>query len=263
MPVLVLNGDLDAITPLGDAAAAAALFPRSTFVTVPNIGHVTALADYADCASGIVRRFLATLQPGDVSCAPRTPEIHVVPEFPRRLAGIPLTGEAGAGDHSNAGDRRGAWAANWSVGDALARWWLMYGSRGHGLRGGSFTASGEYLAYSPIRLRLRGRALRVRSRGERVGGVEPARGHGPRPPAPGGCAKGLRAHRLEHARPARARVDQGHDRRPLRATHHPRSLRGRVMERLTRAVIVCLALVAPASAPDPLAVPSVGALASC
>jgi pimeloyl-ACP methyl ester carboxylesterase len=155
MPVLVLNGDLDAITPLGDAAAAAALFPDSTFVTVPNVGHVTALADYADCASGIVRRFLDTLEPGDVTCARATPEIHVVPEFPRRLAGIPLTGVAGAGDHSNAGDRRGAWAANWTVGDALARWWLMYGSRGHGLRGGSFTASGEYLAYSPIRLRLR------------------------------------------------------------------------------------------------------------
>ena len=80
----------------------------------------------------------------------------MVPEFPRRLAGVPLAGEAGAGDRSNAGDRRGAWAANWSVGDALARWWLMYGSRGHGLRGGSFTASGDYLAYSPIRLRLRG-----------------------------------------------------------------------------------------------------------
>lgn len=42
------------------------------------------------------------------------------------------------------------------MGDALARWWLMYGSKGHGLRGGTFTASGEYLAYRPIRLRLRG-----------------------------------------------------------------------------------------------------------
>ena len=124
-------------------------------MTVPNVGHVTALADYADCASGIVRRFLDTLQPGDVTCAQATPEIHVVPEFPRKLAGIPLTGVAVAGDHSNAGDRRGAWAANWTVGDALARWWLIYGSRGHGLRGGSFTASGEYLAYSPVRLRLR------------------------------------------------------------------------------------------------------------
>lgn len=101
-----------------------------------NVGHVTALADYNDCASGIVRRFLRTLAPGDVSCAARTAEIHVVPEFPRR-----------AGQ---------AWAAAWAAGDALARWWLMYGADGHGLRGGTFEAEGDYLSHEPIRLRLRG-----------------------------------------------------------------------------------------------------------
>jgi hypothetical protein len=89
-----------------------------------------------DCASGIVRRFLHTLAPGDVSCAARTAEIHVVPEFPRRA------------------DQ--AWAAAWAAGDALARWWLMSGADGHGLRGGTFVAEGDYLSYEPIRLRLRG-----------------------------------------------------------------------------------------------------------
>ncbi len=73
MPVLVLDGDLDVITPLGDSAQAASLFPGSTFVIVRNVGHVTALADYPGCAAGIVRRFLRTLSPGDVSCAERTP----------------------------------------------------------------------------------------------------------------------------------------------------------------------------------------------
>jgi hypothetical protein len=34
--------------------------------------------------------------------------------------------------------------------------WLLYGSEGHGLRGGSFTASGDYLAHTPIGLRLKG-----------------------------------------------------------------------------------------------------------
>ena len=59
MPVLVLDGDLDAITPLGDSARRGGAVPATRrFVTVPNVGHVTALADYADCASGIVRRFL-------------------------------------------------------------------------------------------------------------------------------------------------------------------------------------------------------------
>ena len=103
-----------------------------------------------------MRRFIRTLAPGDVSCARRTPEVHVVPKFPLRLAAAPAARRAGAADRSAARDRRGAWAAAMAAGDALARWWLMYGSKGHGLRGGTFTASGEYLAYTPIRLRLRG-----------------------------------------------------------------------------------------------------------
>ncbi len=156
VPVLVLDGDLDVITPLGDARRAAGLFPRSTLVEVPNVGHVTALADYADCAAGIVRRFLRTLSPGDTSCAARTPEVHVVPEFPRSVADAPAAESAGGGDRSRSRERRAAWAASWVVGDALARWWLMSGSRGHGLRGGSFVASGDYLAYSTVQLELRG-----------------------------------------------------------------------------------------------------------
>ncbi|MBN1529291.1 MAG: alpha/beta hydrolase [Thermoleophilaceae bacterium] len=155
VPVLVLVGDVDAITPTGDSAAAAALFPNPTLVTVRNVGHVTALADYPGCASGIVRRFLTTLAPGDVSCAERTPEIHVVPEFPRRLAAAPFAEPAGPGDRSGPQERRAAWSASWAAGDALARWWLMYGSKGHGLRGGTFAAAGDYLAYGPITLRMR------------------------------------------------------------------------------------------------------------
>jgi pimeloyl-ACP methyl ester carboxylesterase len=156
VPVLVLVGDVDAITPPGDSAAAAALFPNSTLVTVANVGHVTALADYPGCASGIVRRFIATLETGDVSCAQRTPEIHVVPEFPRRLAAAPSAEPAGPADRSGPQERRAAWAASWAAGDALARWWLMYGSKGHGLRAGTFIAAGDYLAYGPITLRMRG-----------------------------------------------------------------------------------------------------------
>jgi pimeloyl-ACP methyl ester carboxylesterase len=157
MPVLVLVGDLDVITPPGDSQQAASLFPNSTLVTVANTGHVTALADYPGCAAGIVRRFLKTLSTGDVSCAARVQEIHVVPEFPRRTAAAPQAASAGAGDRSTASDRRAAWGASWAVGDALARWWLMSGVNGHGLRGGRFVAaSGDYLAYTPVVLKLRG-----------------------------------------------------------------------------------------------------------
>jgi hypothetical protein len=32
----------------------------------------------------------------------------------------------------------------------------MYGARGHGLRGGSFVASGAYYSHTPVTLRMRG-----------------------------------------------------------------------------------------------------------
>ncbi len=155
MPVLVLDGDLDVITPMGDSIRAASLFPGATLVPVANVGHVTALADFDGCTSGIVRRFLRTLSPGDTSCAARTQEIHVVPDFPRRAAGAPAAEPAGAGDRSTPLARRVAWSAAWAVGDAFARWNLMYGARGHGLRGGSFTAAGPYYSHAPVTLRMR------------------------------------------------------------------------------------------------------------
>jgi len=181
VPVLVLNGDLDVITPLADAARATALFPNATMVTVENAVHVTALADFDRCATGIVRRFLRTLDPGDTSCAARLAELHVVPRFPRHAAAAPGTAQPQPGDRSRPLDRRAAWAAAHTVADALSRWWLISGTRGRGLRGGRFTASGPYYSYAPVRFRLRGarfvrdvavtgtatwdrRALRVRAR---------------------------------------------------------------------------------------------------
>jgi hypothetical protein len=135
VPVLGLDGDLDSVTPMGDSEAAAALFPNSRLVAVRNMGHVTALSDFDSCGSRLVRRFYADLDPGDTSCAKQIPELHVVPRFPRRVAAEPA-----AGDRSNALDRRAAWVAARSVGDAWSRWWLMFGEDGRGLRGGKFAA---------------------------------------------------------------------------------------------------------------------------
>ena len=155
VPVLVLDGDLDSVTPLGDSEAAAALFPNSRLVVVRNVGHVTAVGDFDRCGSVLVRRFLTDLDPGDTSCAERIPELHVVPKFPRRVADAPAA-EPAPGDRSNALDRRAAWTAARSVGDAWSRWWLMYGTKGHGLRGGSFAVGGaDYYSYGPVRLKLK------------------------------------------------------------------------------------------------------------
>jgi pimeloyl-ACP methyl ester carboxylesterase len=155
VPVLVLNGDLDAITPPADAARATALFPGARMLTVENAVHVTALADFDRCASRIVRTFLRTLAPGDARCVAGLPELHVVPAFPRRAAAAPQAERAG-GDRSRPRDRRVAWAAAQAVADAFSRWWLMSGSRGQGLRGGHFTAAGAYYSDAPVRLRLAG-----------------------------------------------------------------------------------------------------------
>jgi pimeloyl-ACP methyl ester carboxylesterase len=155
VPVLVLDGDLDSVTPLGDSEAAAALFLNSRLVVVRNVGHVTAVGDFDRCGSVLVRRFLTDLDPGDTSCAEKIPELHVVPKFPRRVAHAPAAVPA-PGDRSNALDRRVAWTAARSIGDAWSRWWLMYGAKGHGLRGGSFAVGGaDYYSHGPVRLKLK------------------------------------------------------------------------------------------------------------
>jgi pimeloyl-ACP methyl ester carboxylesterase len=118
VPTLVLNGDLDNITPLADASVVARRFPRSTLVDVENAGHVTALLDQAHCASAIYTHFVSTLKPGDTSCAGRTPEVRVVPAFAGSAAVVPPA-RAGGRDAATPRARRIAAAAAETVADAL------------------------------------------------------------------------------------------------------------------------------------------------
>jgi pimeloyl-ACP methyl ester carboxylesterase/DNA-binding beta-propeller fold protein YncE len=124
VPVLVLVGDLDTITTPEESAAAAALFARSHLVVVQNTGHVTAVGDVYDCASEIVRRFVATETTGDTSCAQRIPPMPLVDAFETQTS-------------AQFTERDAALAA---ARDALARV-RGYGiRRGSGLRGGTFSA---------------------------------------------------------------------------------------------------------------------------
>lgn len=141
VPTLILNGDLDNITPLADARVVAARFPDSTLVVMQNSGHVTALEDQNDCASRIYARFVRDLSPGDTSCAGRTPEVRVVPSFPVTLAGV-APAAASAGDGSTITDHRIAAAAAAAVADVLQRWWANLSGSGVGLRGGTWSYSG-------------------------------------------------------------------------------------------------------------------------
>jgi pimeloyl-ACP methyl ester carboxylesterase len=150
VPTLVLNGDLDNITPLADATIVARRFPRSTLVDVENAGHVTALLDQNDCASVIYLHFVTTLQPGDTSCAGRTPEVRVVPAFARSASDV-AAARAGRRDAATLFDRRVAAAAAETVADTLQRWWVNYDGSGVGLRGGRWSYSGGNLTTFALR----------------------------------------------------------------------------------------------------------------
>jgi pimeloyl-ACP methyl ester carboxylesterase len=146
LPVLVLSGGLDTLTPWTDGAVVAAqLGPSARWVKVENTIHVTALADPYGCASGLVRQFVRRperLQSMDTSCARRIPEVRVVGEFPRRLSGT-TPASPRKGNQAKAAGRRLAAVGAAAVGDAIAQWWYLPGSRGHGLRGGWFSAEGD------------------------------------------------------------------------------------------------------------------------
>jgi pimeloyl-ACP methyl ester carboxylesterase len=146
LPVLVLSGGLDTLTSWTDGAIVAEqLGPSARWVKVENTIHVTALADPYGCASGLVRQFVRhpeRLQSMDVSCAGRIPEVRVVGEFPRRLSGAtPAT--PGKGNQAGTAGLKLAAVGAAAVGDAIAQWWYLPGSRGHGLRGGWFTVEGD------------------------------------------------------------------------------------------------------------------------
>ena len=156
LPVLVFNGQFDITTPMADAVMAAKAWPNATLVKVANEIHVSALYDYPRCASIIARHFIRTLDPGNTSCASKTPPLHVIERFPEELSAAPLARSAGGSDRSTAADRQAAWVANETVGDALSRWWnSMWGWTGVGLRGGTFNVAGGYMAFGqPLTLKF-------------------------------------------------------------------------------------------------------------
>lgn len=76
-PVLVLSGDLDAITPDANGILASRQFPRSTFVEVPNLGH-TPDNEPSGCVAGIVETFLRTsTTESSTECLGHIPAIKV------------------------------------------------------------------------------------------------------------------------------------------------------------------------------------------
>lgn len=142
VPTLVLSGDLDTITSPEGGLDVASRFPNSTFVSVPNVGHVTAMGDRPGCVAGIVQRFVRTGgSVGDTSCVDeKYAPIRAVPTFARTSEGL---APAGQGPESlSRSDRRVVQAALFGAADPITRWYINYSGHGVGLAGGTFTYGG-------------------------------------------------------------------------------------------------------------------------
>ena len=155
----MLDGELDVTTPLVNAQHVADAWPNATLVEVSNEIHISALYDFENCASVIVQRFIRTTEPGDTSCASQIPNVEVMPSFPVRVAQAPQA-SSGGGEGSTAQDRRAAWVAAQTVGDAFTRWYnILFGGTGRGLRGGTFTMRGPYQSHLPLTVTFHGTKL--------------------------------------------------------------------------------------------------------
>jgi pimeloyl-ACP methyl ester carboxylesterase len=139
VPTLVLSGELDSITTPAEGSLVARQFPRSKQIHVANSFHVTAVGDTDDCAVRILRRFVRTPSRWPRhGCAAHVPPVRTIGSFPRTLTGVP----AGTG-HGSVLARRVAPAAAATVADLVDRWWNNYSGHSVGLRGGTWTYTGD------------------------------------------------------------------------------------------------------------------------
>ena len=118
MPTLILSGELDSITPIGEAQLVAAEMPDATLVQVGASTHVTALGDLFDCASVIAQRFVVDHDAGDTSCAGAIPPLPRVVGLPaprgRRRARHDVVGRGVRGGPAGRGrDRRPRCRTRW------------------------------------------------------------------------------------------------------------------------------------------------------
>jgi pimeloyl-ACP methyl ester carboxylesterase len=155
VPTLVLEGALDTITPPTGAQTVERAFPKGHYLQIPNLGHVTAVTDNTECAADIAAYFL-TSDKLDTSCIPRIPAPALVDAFPTRLtdeapAATVLKPDA-AGLSVN--DLRTIAVTRDAISDVMWHWGRVGILSGHGLRGGTFNASGP-LQRDNVDLQLR------------------------------------------------------------------------------------------------------------
>jgi pimeloyl-ACP methyl ester carboxylesterase len=140
LPVLILSGTLDSLTPKLDGATVVArdLGPSARLVTVANLTHVTLQDGNDACPASIYQRFVADpagLATENTSCAARVAPVHAVGRYPERLAqAVPAA--ARRGNTAGRTARQAAAVALASVGDEISRYPLLDGDADRGLLGG-------------------------------------------------------------------------------------------------------------------------------
>jgi pimeloyl-ACP methyl ester carboxylesterase len=134
VPALVFSGREDLRTPLSDARAVAAAFPRGQLVIAQHSGHSVATSEGADCATAALREFLAGKRASP--CKPvRIVPVEDVP--PRTVPDVSKTGYGARIDRTLA-------AFGYTFFEALDESIEADGPTG-GLRGGFLTLQGEKL----------------------------------------------------------------------------------------------------------------------
>ncbi|HWK25845.1 MAG TPA: alpha/beta hydrolase [Solirubrobacter sp.] len=154
VPLLVVGGDLDSLTPVSDAPAfTPGLADDVTLVRLPNTVHVTSEGDTyltggMRCARWVIRSFLRGAL--DASCTASIPALHV-PDYPLTLSSAaPATLVSGPDPGERA--RRAATVAAQAFADAAIRLVYSEGARvGPGLRGGRFVAAGDRIRLEGVR----------------------------------------------------------------------------------------------------------------
>jgi pimeloyl-ACP methyl ester carboxylesterase len=140
LPVLVLSGDLDSITPPADnRAVTTQMGPSARLINLENTLHVAA-SNPSDCANSILQAFVhapAQLPGLNPACAKQIPEIRAVGEFVKRISEA-TPAEARYGNLVGASGLKLATIAVNAAGDALFRYNNVFGDNGIGLRGGTW-----------------------------------------------------------------------------------------------------------------------------
>jgi hypothetical protein len=135
VPTMVLTGDVDTVTPVGEGNQVAAEFSHVTRVIVPNGVHVTAIGDTTGCLSNMVNAFVASGGTANTSCAATaSPPWRLVPNYALTVSALSLRGVTG---NTTATNERAAYAAVLTAADAMSRYWNLGLLSAPGLRGGS------------------------------------------------------------------------------------------------------------------------------